>query len=337
MLNKITYIFGAGASKNALPTVNEIPKRVKSLIELLEKDDYKLDDNSTYENLKIKTVKTKRDFQLEMIDSLRWMLNSCESHASVDTFAKKLFIKRQYVELKKLKIAISVFFIFEQALNKPDFRYDIFYSSILNSLTNFPENVRILSWNYDYQFEISFSEYSEQSEILANQNLLRVNSKFGDNDHYSGFGIYKLNGTTGLYRDRWEQYLYASSVKGPFDVGFVNQVTKNYVAGTYLNDIHSSLSFAWEMEDQNESIVTRAINNTNDTISLVIIGYSFPFFNREIDKKIIGSMNSLKRVYFQSPEADSIKERFQAFRNDLTDIELISKFDTGQFLLPNEL
>lgn len=337
-MNKITYLFGAGASRHALPVVNEIPERIKKLINLLESDNLKLIDQASYSDLNLRNLKTNREFQLDMIATLNWMMTESEKHASVDTFAKKLFIKRKYDDLKKLKIAMSVFFVFEQTLNKVDFRYDAFFASLLTSLSNFPDNVRILSWNYDYQFELAFSEYSDQHDIRSNQSWLKINSKYGDNDRHTGFGIYKLNGTTGLYSDGgWQQYMYAPSLKVPVDVSFVNQITRNYVAGTYLNNVHSSLSFAWEPENPEKSIINKAIENTSDTHSLVIIGYSFPFFNREVDRKIIGAMTNLKKVYIQSPEAEIIKERFQAFKDDLKGIELISKFDVGQFLLPNEL
>lgn len=337
-MNKITYLFGAGASRHALPIVSEMPDRIKALIELLEGENLKLDDKFTYTDLNLRNPKTNREFQLEMIASLKWIMEASQNHASVDTFAKKLFIKRKYEDLKRLKIVMSVFFIFEQALNKADFRYDAFFASLLNSLSNFPDNVRILSWNYDYQFELAFTEYSDQQEISANQSWLKINSKYGDNDRYSGFGIYKLNGTTGLYSDGgWRQYMYVPNLKVPVDKTFVNQVTRNFVAATYLSNIYSSLSFAWEPEQPDKSIVTKSIENTKDTVSLVIIGYSFPFFNREIDRKIIGSMTNLKKVYLQAPDAEIIKERFQAIKDDLTGIELITKFDVGQFLLPNEL
>ncbi len=47
-MNKITYLFGAGASKHALPIVNEIPDRILKLIALLETDELKLDKEVTF-------------------------------------------------------------------------------------------------------------------------------------------------------------------------------------------------------------------------------------------------------------------------------------------------
>lgn len=343
----ITYIFGAGASRNALPIVNEMPNRIKRLIERLESDELQLDDNTSYTDLSIRELKTKREYQLEMIESLKWMMEASRNHASVDTFAKKLFIKKKFKELIRLKIALSVFFICEQALNKVDYRYDAFFASLINDINKLPDNVRILSWNYDHQFELAFSEYTEQNEISSNQRWLRVHLKYCTYNNFknnsTGFRIFKLNGTAGLYSSYYSRrvYIFPDNLKDPVDKIFVDNVTKNFVIGTYVNHMFPTLSFAWEneLEEGNkvENIVSKAIENIKETYSLVVIGYSFPFFNREIDRKIIGSMTKLKRVYFQAPDAEILKERFEAIRDNLSGIDLLIKEDVGQFLLPNEL
>jgi len=53
-----------------------------------------------------------------------------------------------------------MFFIFEQTRIPADMRYDTFYASTLKVETdskktqlNLPENIQVISWNYDYQFE----------------------------------------------------------------------------------------------------------------------------------------------------------------------------------------
>jgi hypothetical protein len=338
-MNQITFLFGAGASKNALPLVNEMPERIQNLIKFLERDDMQIDENSTFDKLGINGLKSKRFYQAQLIENLRWAFIESQNHASADTFAKKLFIKERYTDLKKLKIAMSVFFIFEQALNKPDKRYDAFFAALLNSVTDFPKNVKILTWNYDYQFELAFSEYIDKPEIDSNQSFLKIGFKHDMNRGYiDNFNIYKLNGTTSLYSpQQMRNYLYVPNLKVPVDKNFITQVVQNYVAATYIETIGSSLSFAWERERAEKGILELAIENITETVALVIIGYSFPFFNRDADRKIIGSMKNLQKVYLQAPDADVLKERFQAIRDDITGIELISKFDVGQFLLPNEL
>lgn len=337
-MNKIVYLFGAGASRNALPIVNEIPSRIKNLTDLLKAEEFQLSREDRFEDLVSNAPKTKNEYQKEIVKKLEWLLKESENHSSVDTFAKKLSIKRQYQALDELKVILSIFFVFEQALNKPDKRYDSFFASIHDSLFEFPENVRILSWNYDYQFELSYLEYSNQNEISSVQRSLNVNHKYGDNRKQNGFGIFKLNGTTGLFSDGgWNQYMYAPSLNVDVDLTFIEQVTKNYVAATYSPKLKSSFSFAWESENPDKSVVQNAMDTSEDAIALVIIGYSFPFFNRDIDRKIIGNMANLKSVYFQAPDANILIERFKAIRDDIKGIELIPKFDLEQFVLPNEL
>ena len=55
---------------------------------------------------------------------------------------------------------------------------------------------------------------------------------------------------------------------------------------------------------------------------LVICGYSFPGFNKDIDDIIINSMQKLKRVYFQNPNPESIQERFMDLCRYLSNDEL---------------
>jgi hypothetical protein len=334
-MSKITYLFGAGASRHALPIVTEIPSRIKNLIDFLSEEGFILDSNAFFQDLNL--PKSRRELQIEMIDSLKWMMDASHNHASIDTFAKKLFIKRNDKELKRLRIAMSIFFIFEQARNKPDFRYDAFFASLFNDLNSFPDHIRILSWNYDYQFELAFSEYTDQHDISTNQSWLRVKTKLSRSYLDKGFGIYKLNGTTGLADHTDRHYPYTSNLKTGADINLINQITRNYAAATYLPNIYSTLSFAWENDYQNYGIVDAVVDNTKDCEALVIVGYSFPFFNRDIDKKIINAMASLKKVYVQAPDANDLIERFQALRDNLTGIELLPKYDVGQFLLPNEL
>ncbi|MDR3653136.1 MAG: hypothetical protein P4L34_09220 [Paludibacter sp.] len=195
-MNKVTFLFGAGASMNALPIVNQIPQRIVELIEYLEQDIFILENDKTFNKC---GSKTRRDFQLEMIESLKWMQDKSKNHASIDTFAKKLYLKGESDDLRKLKIAMSIFFIAEQAGKKTDARYDSFFASILKDhAQDFPDNIRILSWNYDYQFELSYAEYSNTYDIQRNQRSLMISQQNDHRENWNGFRIIKLNGTTGL-------------------------------------------------------------------------------------------------------------------------------------------
>jgi hypothetical protein len=303
-VSKIVYLFGAGASKNALPLVNEIPGRLNNLIERLKSSELSLESDKYFGKSRLLT-KTVQNYQSEMIDSLNWLLLECKRHASVDTLAKKLFIKKERQNLRRLKLALSLFFVCEQTINRPDSRYDSFFAAILNSLSKLPENIQIVSWNYDYQFEMSYSEYTGDPSISANQGHLQAQAKNRALVGGVGFGIYKLNGTTSLYSaDGIEQHHGIASFGIPFGKDFVREITYWYAEGMYSNDVFSALSFSWEPEAPNRGILPTVLENSKDATAVVVIGYSFPFFNREVDRKIFGNMANLKRVYFQAPDAD---------------------------------
>ena len=334
-MEKVTFLFGAGASCNALPLVKEIPKRLDETIILLENEKFNLegDNNWSKSSITIDKKRSLREYQLELISLLKHIKFESEKHASIDTYAKKLTIREKRIDLEELKIALSVFFTIEQAIKKPDYRYDAFLASLLDETIHVSSNVKILSWNYDNQFEISFSQYSGYSEIKENYMRLGVVSKEEKMNDARNLGIYKLNGTVGLFNNN-KLLFYTGKYNKTIDKSFIKEVVMNFAIARYGHNF-SALSFAWEPETYNSSI-ERIANIVFDTSVLVVIGYSFPYFNRDIDRKIIGKMN-LKKVYFQAPDADALKERFQSIRNDIPNESLIPIYDKEQFFLPNEL
>ncbi len=347
-MNKIAYLIGAGASANALPIIKNIPDRIQNLIGLLESRKYKLSSEDKFDRYIKFASESKNHYQNKLIEDLKWLKTKSSDHASIDTFAKKLFIRGKGEELRKLKIALSVFFVFEQVVNKVDKRYDTFFASILNkNVLSLPDNIKIISWNYDYQFELSFSEYSNNTDIQNSSSrlmLIKKNTKKIEGKDES-FRIYKLNGTIDFISRFQGEQMYASNLNVIFDLELVDKVIKNYVAVSYVEEdrynLIPNLSFSWEEEllghNEGSTIVDLTIRGTSNAVALVIIGYSFPFFNRDIDRKIIGSMKNLKSVYLQDINPDIIEQRFRAIKDDVSEINFIQISDTEQFYLPNEL
>jgi hypothetical protein len=48
-------------------------------------------------------------------------------------------------------------------------------------------------------------------------------------------------------------------------------------------------------------------------------------------------MTNLKKVYFQAPDAEDIRERFLAINDGVPPENLVLRKDVKQFTLPNEL
>jgi hypothetical protein len=330
----ITYLFGAGASAKALPVVNQIPQAIEDILIKLNEEEFNLSDTEKY----ISTYpKTKKQIKNELMQEFNWLKEQCKNHASIDTFAKKLFLQKNN-DFSKLKTALATLFTLIQ-LNKPvDNRYDAFFASILiNTINDFPKNIKIVSWNYDYQFEKAYSEYCESNSISAISAMLKINTRFSNsNIADKGFAIFKLNGGTQLlWKNSHGDSHFIDEVKPTLIKESLEIVLNSYACSKFFKDIYCGLSFAWE--DGGEDFINTVINATKDTNVLVVIGYSFPYFNREIDRKIIRAMK-LRKVYFQSPEADIIQERFQSIVTGASSPnELVPFKDCEQFMLPNEL
>ena len=296
---------------------------------------------------KVEAIQVKNDPTTEVeiwedfARNLLWLNDEGRSHTSIDTFAKKLFVRKDFDSLKKLKATLSAFFTLRQVQNF-DKRYDAFFATIIDEDPfALPSHVRIVSWNYDWQFERAYSEYTGLKHLIDLQGKLNEISKFseGKNDA-TKFSLTKINGSVGFY----------SRVKSPFN--YVNvlpsadfksesqKILKTYTDFLFnkANEWESTLSFSWESEWGKGNIVNTAKENISDSEVLVIIGYSFPNFNRRVDREIIGSIKNLKKIYIQTlkESAENIKIRFKAILPDFPENKIVLWTDCDQFLIPDE-
>ncbi len=84
--------------------------------------------------------------------------------------------------------------------------------------------------------------------------------------------------------------------------------------------IESKIKFAWEF--QGNSQVKKAIDCFKNSTSIVVIGYSFPYYNRAIDFQIwdeLFSNSDIKTIYLQYPdkvECEKIERRIRLMLKD---------------------
>ncbi|MEO8885976.1 MAG: hypothetical protein ABI367_07925, partial [Mucilaginibacter sp.] len=158
----------------------------------------------------------------------------------------------------------------------------------------------------------------------------------------SKFGIFKLNCSatfnSNTFSNRDTSYLIDNFKTSEIEE-FVPQLIGAYDKLCTNPRIYKNhLSFAWEHQTDNPFFnhLKESICNTE---ILVVIGYSFPFFNRDIDKLILNKFvgNNLKKVYFQAPDAEDLRERFLAINDSIHPSDLVLRKDIKQFTLPNEL
>lgn len=336
---KITYLFGAGASYDTLPIVDEIPKALTEFLKEIQKEEFKLPKDQKFYYGRI-----KREVQEDFIKSMHWLITESGNHSSVDTFAKKLYTRNDR-DLLKLKACLSIYFIYEQLKVPAHKRYDSLIASLINpgSIREMlPPNVNALSWNYDFQFEKALSGFRNSKRLSECQALLNVRPSDATINEGS-FSLFKLNGTTGFYRNGSSEVAdLIDDMTTPVDLSLVDTLMDYYFTSVHVKgDLRSMMCFAWEKNDIAQQVITDAVKTIKDTEVCVVIGYSFPFFNREIDRLIFRSMDRgiIKRIYFQAPPqyVDDTITRFQAIRDDISKTKLIPVKDVTQFFLPPEL
>jgi len=326
----ITYFLGAGASANALPTVKATSTSNGLIIGLR-------DFAGQLKNLEY-DIKFQ-EYVLNLIKNLTLIADKTIEFGTPDTYAKFLYLKDKK-KLIELKNALSAFFLFEQFINKKFDRRTLIFLTTLLERNIFPENIKILSWNYDFQMQLAAETFSKE-RFVRNSNasvhtppLINYFPTLGHSMQLNveEISMVQLNGIAGSY---YNSQFYRSFFERE------EERTLDHLLDLLINpefDKGSLLTFAWEQNIANESrnVISQLIATNTDV--LIIIGYSFPFFNREVDKGIFESMKSsgrLKIIYYQDPykSGDFLRNQFE-LSNDIIirDIK-----ESENYFLPLEL
>ena len=358
-MSKVIYLLGAGASYGergyllpsmqpvvssdeekeeqgilrGMPILNEFPIAISQL-------QRKVDNTLHVKNSRI------------VSEILTNILNVSKEYPTVDTYAKMLYTTRQIEEYEKFKEQIALFFLMWQRSHKHDIRYDAFIASLIDAETGEFPPMTILTWNYDMQFEMSYSKYITEGRALWKiWDKLNVYCKSNGSLPYNvklPFAFIKLNGSAIFHASQPDDYSLRYTLQdvlweSPDEEQFVKDISTIYENGQHKNILAipkyvNELSYAWDNSGR-EQIMQNIAHRGEDCETLVIIGYSFPDVNREIDRHIFNSMPKLKTIYIQDIDAVNVKERVVAIYEYLQKDapRIIPKTDVGQFFIPNEL
>lgn len=342
MKKNITYILGAGASHDTLPLMNELGDSINNLKTKISHrcNVFKQKEQITKEEAKIFSV---------IIEDLDELYVICQSSHTIDTHAKKLSVQGAEDALNKLKTILSVYFTIAQAYKPVKTKYNAFLSTILSREIEgikINDNIKILSWNYDYQLELALNDFTGYNQADELDEFINIYPRKNMNKLKTGFAVFKLNGSacsfvndghfernilqSGFKPVRDEKTITHSSITEENEINLFKKTIEYYQA--YLNGAKPAMHFAWENDPIPQKVRALAKQAVKNTQILVVIGYSFPTFNREIDRDILSAMTNLEKVYIQIPQ-DGIDEVVQKF-NDLNPIK---KPKTGYYdLTPNE-
>lgn len=383
MAKNITYLLGAGASANALPVINEIDSRLESFKNLLY--------NFIQQKQKNPATNDLNPAAHQLFERVEWVINNTKNHLTVDTFARKLFAKNSsHNDLRSLKRVLSTFFLYEQikfehnahlrtdefGVNQfkqtPDKRYDGLISSIISDTINdnaLLGNIKVLSWNYDTQFEQSYKEFWDFPSIQETHSALQVVpgkwivEKGGNQEiDFTKFSLIHLNGIAGFKSivekpsktliDKYQNKIPTTDEILTDLIMFFDEIS-NIENHTPSNEEATLFfNYAWENKVNNHDfqspLANTAVYNAEKiaelTEILVVVGYTFPLFNRTIDNALISKMNRLTKVYIQDKYPASIQSTMQNAFERLQEpfykgnhVEFSLSDNLNQFVLPFEI
>lgn len=317
----VTYLLGAGASKNSLPILNQFTSR---LIKFKNK----------IEQLPFNEIGTElSEIKNQLLGDISIILPELKPHQTIDTYAKRLFLTndRKLVQLKRILIT---FFLFEQTLEQYpqenlikedkteaiDKRYDGFIASLISPKVgnlSMPNNVNILTWNYDLQLELSLAKYQVNlKRVYENYNIY----PFKRDIITDKFSIVHLNGQALLSsKDQYgksfiEEFINFSSSNLSVCLGNALKIYQRLIDSD-SSDTIERFSYAWESNRESKPLIFKTAHDQFEHIAektecLVLIGYSFPFVNRVYDKKLFENIlksKKLKSIYIQDPHSKNIE------------------------------
>lgn len=346
---KTTYLLGAGASANALPTYANFRERFgdfKKAADAYSRDTENVSKSSDLESRFNGFLKEIRKIHTDL-----------SFHRSPDTLAKKYFHKDDKVSLRNLKAILVCYFMYEQALivkrerrktthgdfedvvspkDAIDKRYDAFLASILLPKVGFQiaPNFKILSWNYDFQLELCFHHYSNINWTYVQQVLKSIPYFNADNSLAGSANplIIHLNGLAIQYRDNKETIWNTVLLPGDFvpetfpfkELVYIFECLK-VPDKSIKNEIDKFFFFGWEhlngegRPNEEFFIYKRAMEVAKETEILVVIGYSFPSFNNPVDRMLLNNMTNLKKIIIQSHTPEVIADNLTALFDETKD------------------
>jgi hypothetical protein len=339
----ITYLFGAGASYNSVPIWNKQGETMRIVARHI--------NSAISRNKTGKETLHNNPIIKELIAKLEFYSLKAVEFGTLDIYAKSLFLLDSKKELNDLKYHLSVYFdIWENFVGKLevidevksvkytdiDKRYYSLLSVLLNKGNANPvlnSNVSFISWNYDLQLEMAYKSFIHDS---SKQTLEYVNHFFKFFDREEKNDVVHLNGFRGYFN--YENKLYPNVDNNS------RASIEDYLLGVIENteqfkikrqiDYSNNIKYAWE---NNFETLKPAIDILEKTNVLIIIGYSFPSYNRKVDSKLITSLGKkainqeVKQIIYQNPNRTNID-----LIKNISGLEPSYIDDKSQFHIPHE-
>jgi len=347
---KVVYFFGAGASYHCLPIYKDFYNRLNFFVEYMRPSQLEMSNHNS-----------------EIYKRLKEIMLDLPNYGTPDALVRRYYLSEDKKNEALLKNLISTYIIFEQLpksknlegdirnvlshngikekennditnsiIKQIDHRYLHFLTTVLEVDRYKGENwndIEVVSWNYDSQFELAYSMIFNNDFLESHQYLNDFSWMTGSAYNIqSSFKLTKLNGSATYFVRRKENPVYFDLKHNKDNSNRENLFELLYGNHQYYN----GLRFAWEVGKPDVDNARKKAKSflQKENVVLVIIGYSFPDFNRRIDQELFHDCKASK-VYLQDPRADEVIDRLKGVNPSLADrIVPIRNLDT--FHIPVE-
>ena len=353
---ELTYILGAGASFQSIPIVKTFSSRFNDFLLWIDRDIIK--DNGFSAD-----VKQKFGILYELGNDLH---KSFESHQSFDTYFKKLFHTGQKDKISEGKKVLNLYFIWEHLslpVVKPekydeyafwkessiDKRYDALIAGLLRPIPDQKEpycKVNFITWNYDLNLLMSLKNYFSPNatitdffnQINKNNGLWQVEEKITVINMNGFFYCSYFNDLESLQRRNIHDIIYSKIKNQNYFDSLITNNLHEYTANNVDTDAEL-IKFAWEKSELSHLIAKDKIDESKN---IVIIGYTFPLYNRLVDLSYLEqSVISNRSIFVQDPKADTIRQNlldyYQLNDNDSLERSLKAVKDCDSFYIPSDI
>lgn len=329
---------GAGASANALPTIRDMQERFQRHYDwvVIELKDLEAGPPMPF------TLEDLPNRIKLYLEQLQRVSEASKAFVSIDTYAR--WLGQDSLELDSLKAVLNTFFAIEQQIEGFDPRYESFVSTTMDfQIGRFRQGMTILTWNYDQQLAMALRRvrgWSHVSHVMNDQGIRSLYhvAKYPDSE----WRVLHLNGHAGVHSRGKDGPIY------DFQPNDSTQLTRwahwmfwfdrILFQRSKRNDSPCMLSYAWEATANDRHVWERVAAQLSEVEKLIVIGYSFPDFNRPIDRRLIKSMGALKEIVVQTSPTSmagiltKLRKLFPEHKDKLVPYEL-----THEFYVPNEL
>jgi hypothetical protein len=212
-------------------------------------------------------------------------------------------------------------------LKNYDYRYESLISVIAEKSYKLSDRFSFISWNYDNQVEIAINRIFNLDGFLNRDESENEGWRNEKTHSILGNIFIKLNGSASNSNFDFEPISRFNTKKKS------DQLERIYSFLSGNESFNHRIMFAWEESPEFDR--NRAISLLQEAKYIVIIGYSFPEYNRHIDKKLIeaASKGFSSNIIVQDTieNVDKIESRIHSINPNL---KIKKHTDLNQFYIP---